>query len=161
VICSSVEDVHGFRIHGPGQMQTADPNEFGSYGPGVWWAEEFYAGDASAGALRVPKDSRTTASPAGTERFAFYSPGGWSWSIPYIAGANPLAAQVDPDITLDEFWRPALQTGTPYRDRPRWPDILPLADPESRAVHRRVRQESGEARKGSASPLRMQLVSGY
>ena len=46
VICSSVEAVHGFRFHGLGRMQTADPNEFGSYGPGVWWAEEFYAGNA-------------------------------------------------------------------------------------------------------------------
>ncbi len=83
-----------------------------SYGPGVWWAEEFYAGNAPADALLVPMGSRTTASPAGIEGYAFYSPGGWSWSIPYIAGAYALAAQVSPDITPDVFWSTALRTGT-------------------------------------------------
>lgn len=112
MICSSIEEAHGFRFHGLGRLQTADPNEFGSYGPGVWWAEEFYAGDAPAGALLVPMGSRTTASPAGTEGYAFYSPGGWSWSIPYIAGAYALAAQVSPDITPDEFWSTPLRPGT-------------------------------------------------
>ena len=57
-------------------------------------------------------DSRTTASPAGTTDYAFYRSGGWSWSIPYIAGAYALAAQVRPDITPDEFWQTALRTGT-------------------------------------------------
>jgi len=57
-------------------------------------------------------DSRTTASPTGSQDYAFYRSGGWSLSIPYIAGAYALAAQVDPDLTPYEFWRTALQTGT-------------------------------------------------
>jgi len=112
VICSSVEDVHGFRFHGLGRLPTEDPNEFESYGPGLWWAAQFYAGQAGAEALLVPMDSRTTASPGGTAEYAFYQSGGWSWSIPYIAGAYALAAQVRPDITPDVFWQTALRTGT-------------------------------------------------
>jgi hypothetical protein len=37
--------------------------------------------------------------------------GGWSWSIPYLAGTYALAVQVDPNITPDEFWEAALKTG--------------------------------------------------
>ena len=56
-------------------------------------------------------DSRTTAGPTGIEDYAFYRVGGWSWSIPYLAGTYALAAQVNPDITLEEFWDAALKTG--------------------------------------------------
>jgi hypothetical protein len=56
-------------------------------------------------------DSRTTASPTGTEDYVFYREGGWSWSIPYIAGMYALGSQVNPDITPEEFWDAALQTG--------------------------------------------------
>jgi len=112
VICSSVEDVHGFRFHGLGRTPTADPNDVESYGPGLWWAEQFYAGQLPGTTLLVPMDSRTTASPSGSEDYVFYRSGGWSWSIPYIAGAYALAAQVRPEITPDEFWSTALQTGT-------------------------------------------------
>jgi hypothetical protein len=56
-------------------------------------------------------DSRTTASPTGTADYVFYRQGGWSWSIPYIAGMYALAVQVKPDITPEEFWDTALKTG--------------------------------------------------
>jgi hypothetical protein len=56
-------------------------------------------------------DSRTTASPTGVEDYVFYREGGWSWSIPYLAGMYALAAQVNPDITPEEFWETALKTG--------------------------------------------------
>jgi hypothetical protein len=61
--------------------------------------------------LLVPMDSRTTASPGGPDEYVFYREGGWSWSIPYIAGVYALAAQVKPSITPDEFWSLALETG--------------------------------------------------
>ncbi len=41
--------------------------------------------------------------------------GGWSWSIPYLAGAYCLAAQVHPSITPEEFWALALKTGRTTR----------------------------------------------
>ncbi len=56
-------------------------------------------------------DSRTTASPTGAEEYVFYRIGGWSWSIPYLAGMYALAVQVDPGITPEEFWETALETG--------------------------------------------------
>jgi hypothetical protein len=56
-------------------------------------------------------DARTTASPTGIDDYVYYGEGGWSWSIPYLAGMYALACQVDPDITPQEFWSTALQTG--------------------------------------------------
>jgi hypothetical protein len=56
-------------------------------------------------------DSRTTASPTGTEDYTFYRQAGWSWSIPYLAGMYALSVQVKPEITPEEFWETALSTG--------------------------------------------------
>jgi hypothetical protein len=114
VICSSVEQVHGFRFHGLGRPPLADPNDFTAYGPGSWWARLFDEGDpfhAGSNQLLVPMDARTTASPTGVDEYAFYGDGGWSWSIPYIAGVYALAVQVEPKITPDRFWALALRTG--------------------------------------------------
>ena len=56
-------------------------------------------------------DSRTTANPNGYEDYAFFREGGWSWSIPYLAGMYALAAQVKPENTPEEFWKLAMETG--------------------------------------------------
>jgi hypothetical protein len=56
-------------------------------------------------------DSRTTASPTGNSEYVFYREGGWSWSIPYIAGMYALAAQVNPKLTPELFWAQAMKTG--------------------------------------------------
>ena len=56
-------------------------------------------------------DLRTTASPCGKNEYAFYRTGGWSWSIPYIAGVYALGAQAKPTITPDEFWSEAMKSG--------------------------------------------------
>ena len=111
VICSSVEEVHGFEFHGLGRLPLADPDTFQSYEPGLWWARQFYADQGSPNRLLVPMDSRTVASPGGVDEYAFYREGGWSWSIPYIAGVFALVAQVKPTVTPDEFWALALNTG--------------------------------------------------
>jgi hypothetical protein len=111
VICSSVEEVHGFKFHGLGRSSLADPDSFESYEPGLFWAQQFYAGGSFSDRLLVPMDSRTTASPGGASDYVFYRQGGWSWSIPYIAGMYALAAQVDPTITPQGFWATAMKTG--------------------------------------------------
>jgi hypothetical protein len=114
VICSSVEAVHGFKFHGLGRAPLADPDDPDSFEPGYWWAKRFYAGsphDASGDRLLVPMDSRTTASQVGPDNYVFYRHGGWSWAIPYIAGMYALAAQVEPQITPEQFWTLAMQTG--------------------------------------------------
>ncbi|MHB9030832.1 MAG: S8 family serine peptidase, partial [Candidatus Latescibacterota bacterium] len=101
VICSSVEAVHGFRFHGLGRSPLANPDRSTSYEPGMWWAKSFSDGRRFSDRLLVPMDSRTTAGPGGVDDYAFYRQGGWSWSIPYIAGMYALAAQVKPSITPD------------------------------------------------------------
>jgi hypothetical protein len=111
VISSSLSETHGLKFHGLGREPLADPNEFSAYGPGSWWQQQFFDRGPLSNTLLVPMDSRTTASPTGTEDYVFYREGGWSWSIPYLAGMYALAAQVKPDITPEEFWNAALKTG--------------------------------------------------
>ncbi len=111
VICSSVEEIHGFKFHGLGRQPLADPNDFQSYEPGIFWAKKFYEGQQFSDRLLIPMDSRTTASPTGIDDYAFYRAGGWSWSIPYIAGVYALAVQVKPSITPVEFFSLAMKTG--------------------------------------------------
>ena len=111
VVCSSLSEIYGYHFHGMGRGPLADPNTFESYVPGYWWAADFYGGRPLKQTLLIPMDSRTTASPTGTEDYVFYRQGGWSWSIPYVAGTYALAAQVKPDITPEEFWATALETG--------------------------------------------------
>jgi hypothetical protein len=111
VISSSLSETHGLNFHGLGREPLAAPNEFSSYEPGLWWQQQFFDRGSLSNTLLVPMDSRTTASPTGTEDYVFYREGGWSWSIPYLAGMYTLAAQVNPDITPEQFWDVALKTG--------------------------------------------------
>ena len=85
----------------------SDADDFASCRPASWGGH-MYAGNAR---LLVPMDARTTASPTGKDEYVFYGQGGWSWSIPYIAGMYALAAQVEPRITPDRFWALAMRTG--------------------------------------------------
>jgi hypothetical protein len=110
VVSSSLEQTFGFKFHALGRAPLADPDQFSSYEPGLFWAKDFYGGHRFSDRLLVPMDSRTTASPNGANDYVFYREGGWSWSIPYIAATYALAAQVKPAITPDEFWKTALQT---------------------------------------------------
>ena len=111
IICSSTEDIYGLKFHGLGRPTMNDPDNFNSYEPGSWWAKTFYSGEKTNDRLLVPMDSRATAGPSGVADYAFYKQGGWSWSIPYIAGVYALAVQVDPEITPEKFWDVAMKTG--------------------------------------------------
>jgi hypothetical protein len=119
VISSSLGHTHELYFQGLGRDPLEDPDRFESYAPGLWWEKDFFSGKPLASfpwyppnpMVLVPMDSRTTASPTGTEDYVFYRQGGWSWSIPYLAGMYALAAQVEPAITAEEFWDIALNTG--------------------------------------------------
>jgi hypothetical protein len=111
VISSSLSQFYDMHFHGLGKDSLADPNDFASYRPGLFWQDGFYQAGLADPTLLVPMDSRTTASPTGTSDYVFYRIGGWSWSIPYLGGAYALAAQVRPEITPEEFWETALDTG--------------------------------------------------
>jgi hypothetical protein len=111
VVYSDYDGVHGGKIHGLGRYLFSDPDNFNSYQPGLGWANSFYNGNKFTDRLLIPMDSRTTASPTGVNDYVFYPEGGWSWSIPYIAGVYALAVQVKHSITPEEFWSLAMETG--------------------------------------------------
>lgn len=114
VISSSLEETYGFNFSGLGRNPANDPDEIASYEPGFWYKSSFFnnPGYFSNPTLLVPMDSRTRAGPSGENDFAFDLNGGWSWSIPYIAGMYILCCQVYPDVTPEEFWSAALKTGS-------------------------------------------------
>jgi subtilisin family serine protease len=109
VVSSSIDRTHGFRFHGLGRAPLADPDQFESYEPGAFWIKAYKPSDGSA--LMIPMDSRTVAGPGAADSYSFDRTGGWSWSIPYIAGLYALCAQVRPTITPGQFWDLAMKTG--------------------------------------------------
>ncbi len=109
VVSSSIEQTHGFKINGLGRPPLADPDQFESYEPGLFWAKRY--DQQSMDRLLIPMDSRTTASFTGASDYVFFRPGGWSWITPYLAGVYALAVQVDPSITPERFWSLAMKTG--------------------------------------------------
>jgi len=133
VVSSSLEDVHGFKFNGLGRSPLADPDKFESYELGLFWGVEFPEAKWLAGRLLVPMDSRTKACYLGADEYFFCRQGGWSWSIPYLAGVYALACQVEPKITPDRFWELAVKTGRTIqlkrdgKDVPLGPIIDPLA----------------------------------
>jgi hypothetical protein len=110
VVSSSLSPTYDRKLnfHGMGRDPMADPDRFASYGPGLFWID---APMPTVETLMIPMDSRTTASPTGADEYVFYREGGWSWSIPYIAGLYALACQVKPEITPEPFRVAALKTG--------------------------------------------------
>lgn len=113
VITTSMQEYYDFSFNGLGRGPLSDPDDRGSYRPGLFWAPAFYTGTGGARAgkrLLVPMDSRTTASPTGNSDYVFYPDGGMSWSAPYIAGLYALALQADPALAPEAFLRRALAT---------------------------------------------------
>jgi hypothetical protein len=124
VVSSSLINTHGYMFNGLGRSPLNNPKVPSSYEPGLFWADRYYENDKefystlgkSVGVnigdvLLLPMDSMTIASPTGINDYVFYREGGWSWSIPFIAGLYALACQVKPDINPDIFWSAALNTG--------------------------------------------------
>jgi len=114
VVCSCVELIHdGCGFGALGRSPLADPEVFESYEPGLFLAKAFRARRIFLPECHfwAPMDSRTTASPTGSDEYVFYRINGVSWTIPYIAGVYALAVQVDPAITPESFWALAVQTG--------------------------------------------------
>jgi hypothetical protein len=127
VICSSTEEVHGFKFHGLGRDPMSNPDDFASYRPAFFGTFMYADHDR----LLVPMDARATASPTGKAEYAFYGEGGWSWAIPYIAGMYALTAQVEPKITPERFWALAMKTGrtVEVKDGGQTISLGPILDP--------------------------------
>jgi hypothetical protein len=112
VVTSNLKQTYGYHFSGAGRDPLADPDQFTSYVPSMFFANDYYSNsNRFKDWLAVPMDTRTTAGPHGTQDYVFYRQGGASWSIPYIAGVYALAVQVKPSITPDEFWALASRTG--------------------------------------------------
>ncbi|MGE5373622.1 MAG: S8 family serine peptidase [Bacteroidota bacterium] len=110
-ITVSLGITHDQNILGLGREPLSDPDQFQSYEPSAWWAQDFFKQGSVRDTLLLPMDSRTIASPTGQEDYAFYPQGGMSWAVPYLAGMYALAVQVRPDITPGEFLAAAMKTG--------------------------------------------------
>ncbi|MEG0772615.1 S8 family serine peptidase [Clostridium sp.] len=124
VVSSSLINTDGYMFNGLGRNPLNDPEVPSSYEPGLFWKDRYYENDKEfysilgekigvsiEDVLLIPMDSRTTASPTDPKDYVFYREGGWSWSIPYIAGLYALACEVNPDINPETFWSTALKTG--------------------------------------------------
>jgi hypothetical protein len=109
VISVALMATHGLTFHGLGRDPMADPDKVASYTQ----SRDEYFPDQHQGrpTLFVPMDARTTASPTGAKDYVFYCEGAASWVVPYLAGLYALACQVHPDITPEEFWKRAIETG--------------------------------------------------
>lgn len=97
---------------GLGRDPLADPDKTASYKPGVILEPNLDIFTSQPEQLWIPIDARTTASPTGTQDYAFYGVGGISWAEPYLAGIYALACQVYPKITPDQFWKLVRDTGS-------------------------------------------------
>jgi subtilisin family serine protease len=114
VVCVGGPNLHErFTFGVLGRWPLADPDVFESYEPGLFRAKGFWShpSSPSGSSFEVPMDSRTTASPGGTNEYVFYRIGGMSWAVPYIAGVYALAVQADPAMSPERFWALAVRTG--------------------------------------------------
>ncbi len=111
VISSSLSDTNGYNFNGLGKKPLADSNDINSFVPGSWWKDMAVETLKRANYVMAPMDFRCTASPTGQEDYVVYAEGGWSWTIPYLAGVYALACQVNPEITYNEFWETSISTG--------------------------------------------------
>lgn len=110
VIAVSSEEDYGFRFAGLTRDPFANPDDFQSFG-----AIEMTSWDKSD-CIFFPMDSRTTASYEGKDDYTFFRRGGASWVAPYIAGLYAMAAQVEPEVTPEQFWASLIKTAVPQMD---------------------------------------------
>lgn len=126
VISANMFENYDFWTHGLAKDQLTNPDDTQSYYLYKWdsWmsmiahvpgCKEYYEKVLNetfdSEMLMIPIGSRTYASPTGADVYAFGISGGWSLMEPYITGLYALACQVKPDITPEEFWAAALETG--------------------------------------------------
>jgi hypothetical protein len=109
--------MYGIKLFGLGRPLSTDPDNFDSYGLGVLWTNTSPEDPYLQGNIFVPMDSRTTASWTGIHDHVFFSIGGGSWTMPYLAGIYALAAQVQPTITPEKFLSLAIKTGRKFTYR--------------------------------------------
>jgi hypothetical protein len=115
VVTTSLENTYDYGITGLGRTGLDNPDKISSFAPGIFYSKAFFAGNWKQGNdnISIPMDCRTTASPLSNSDYVYYSNGGLSWSVPWLAGLYTLACQVDPKITPEEFLKVTYRTGVP------------------------------------------------
>lgn len=129
VVSSSLLGDYGLFFNGLGREPLKDPDLLSSYEPPIIYRNYYYKEDdinkffeersletfktskQIDRILLVPMDSKTFASPYGTEDYIYSRKNEWSVCSPYIAGLYALASQVYSNITPELFWEIALKTG--------------------------------------------------
>lgn len=124
ISCNLFEYDQRFHFWGLHRDPLSDPDNFSSYTPYNWnhWIAlinhtngDYYSDQFNKiedkQIMLVPMESRTTASGAGEHEYKFSRVGGWSWGVPYISGLYALGCQVRPNLTIEEFWTYAYETG--------------------------------------------------
>jgi len=116
VIIVSMGLYSDFEIAPLGRDLLSNPNKVPSYKIGKY-LEQFYFSlqvrrDSINAILKFPMDARTTASPTGVNDYVFYSEGGMSWVVPWVAGLYALACQVYPEVTPELFFELAFKTAS-------------------------------------------------
>lgn len=79
VITTSTDINYGFSLMGLGREGKSNPDDIESYGPGMFWKDGFYKGDAkleSDKVLLVPMDCRTYADWTSVSDYEYCSVGG-------------------------------------------------------------------------------------
>ncbi|MBE5825189.1 MAG: peptidase S8 [Butyrivibrio sp.] len=115
VLTTTPQFNYGFSIMGLGREFEANPDDIDSYIPGSWLEDSFYSDNfwlSPETTLAIPMDSRTYASFQTTDEYEFCAQGGYSWSVPWLAGLYALCVEKKPSITPDEFIHKAFETGT-------------------------------------------------
>ena len=104
VITTATSAYYDINLMGMNRDYSEDPDDFDSYLPAGWLADDFYANpDAYSKWILVPMGSRTYAGCTGTDDYELGHEGGMSWAVPWCAGLYALCCQVKPDITPQEF----------------------------------------------------------
>jgi hypothetical protein len=115
VISASLPAERGLRFAGVARDPLDDPDDITSYQPPLRTRSAPLEVGAGALPLLVPLDSRCTAAASGTRDYVFRREGKWNLMVSYLAGLYALSCQVRPDLTPDQFWAVALETGDPVR----------------------------------------------
>lgn len=112
VISATNDDLYDINLdfYGLGRYPTENPDLYESYSDTAHSRNNSSMYSNNNETLLIPMDSRTVASPTGSNDYVYYRLGGLSWSIPYIAGLYALACQIDPSINYHQFWETAIDT---------------------------------------------------
>ena len=82
----------------------ANPDDLNDYTHiPVWVTDDEMVFVSRSEKVFVPIDYRITACETGENDYAYYSDGGFSWGVPYLAGIAALAKQVKPNLNMEDF----------------------------------------------------------